>query len=542
MGWLIGGHYFMRNKLFAGIAALLLTAMAVIPILYAQHQRNALRLGRNVTPAAEPEPVAHAAEKNVFRSPLAGAWYPGDKEALTRMLDAFAAKAEVQPVDSVQALIMPHAGYEYSGAVAAYGMKALAGKSYKRVVVMGPSHRVPIDGVGVTEVSHYATPLGEIPIDQEFIAKLRQYPQFRSVPQLDQAEHSVQIELPLLQRAIPQFTLVPLVFGDMEDEDIRQTARILQGLIDSETLVIASSDFTHYGARYGYVPFSDNVDANLEKLDMGAWQCIEKKDGGAFADYIGKTGATICGRVPIRVLLAMLPLDSAPRLLKYDTSARITGQTDMSVSYLSIAFSGKWPQPAPAVAPPTPAAAATLSDDDKAQLLKLARAVLEQYVKTGKTPRPEDIGITITPGMSQIMGAFVTLKINGELRGCIGEIAPRRPLYKAVIDHAVDAAVNDPRFSPVTENELPLLEYEISALTPPSPVGSYKDIVIGKHGMTIEKQGRMAVFLPQVAPEQGWDLSTTLMHLSRKAGLAADAWKDGATFTVFEAIVFHGRK
>ena len=140
--------------------------------------------------------------------------------------------------------------------------------------------------------------------------------------------------------------------------------------------------------------------------------------------------------------------------------------------------------------------------------------------------------------MKNIMGAFVTLNENGQLRGCIGEIEPQRALYKAVRDHVIDAGVHDPRFSPVKAEELPLLHYEISALTQPHPVNSYNDIVLGKHGIVIEKSGRTAVFLPQVPGEQGWDLPTTLSYLSRKARLTEDAWKNGASFTVFEAIVF----
>ena len=144
--------------------------------------------------------------------------------------------------------------------------------------------------------------------------------------------------------------------------------------------------------------------------------------------------------------------------------------------------------------------------------------------------------------MKQIMGAFVTLHENGKLRGCIGEIVPRRPLYVAAMAHAVNSALRDYRFSHVDIDEIPKLEFEISALTPSKPVKSCKGIVIGKHGMTIQKNGRSAVFLPQVAPEQGWNLEQTLTHLSMKAGLPPDAWKADAKFTVFEAIVFNDKE
>jgi AmmeMemoRadiSam system protein A len=232
----------------------------------------------------------------------------------------------------------------------------------------------------------------------------------------------------------------------------------------------------------------------------------------------------------------MSPTEFEPHLLKYDTSGRMMSDTRNSVSYLAIAFTGAWKKGEPVEV--KAAEAPTLSEEDKAQLLTLARATLEGYVKNGRPPAPEQLGIKITAGMNQIMGAFVTLKEKGELRGCIGEIFPMRALYKAVIDHAIDAGVNDRRFRPVTEADLPLLHYEISALTQPAPVASYNDIALGKHGIVLDKDGRSAVFLPQVPGEQGWDLPTTLTHLSQKAGLPLDAWKEGASFTVFEAIVF----
>ena len=170
----------------------------------------------------------------------------------------------------------------------------------------------------------------------------------------------------------------------------------------------------------------------------------------------------------------------------------------------------------------------------------MARQAIQQALDGNRPDDPADLGVEPTPAMKRKMGGFVTLTIGGELRGCIGEIFPRRALADVVLDHALDAAFEDPRFPPLTAKELPKARIEISALTSPVPVASYRDIVIGKHGMVIELGGRSAVFLPQVAPEQGWDLATTLTYLARKAGLPGNAWQDPrAKFTVFEAVVFH---
>jgi hypothetical protein len=506
-----------------------------------------VQCGQSKQTAADDAPhlatVYAASEKKVLASPLAGQWYEADPEKLKAEIDGYLAKAEAPALDPVQALILPHAGYKYSGQIAACGIKTIAGKKFSRVVVMGPSHHFPLENFASVPAgyTHYSTPLGELPIDTQFIAALKQHPQFKTVHGALEQEHSVQIEVPLLHRALGEFQLVPIVVGQLDKDAAQSMAQVLRGLVDAETLVVASSDFTHYGADYDYVPFKDNVLDNLKKLDMGAWDYIEKKNYNGFIDYVDQTRDTICGRAPIAVLLAMLPGASQPHLVKYDTSGNLTNDTTRSVSYLSIAFTGKWEKAAPP-APAATAATQTLSDEDKAQLLALARARLETYVKTQREADPDELGIKITPGMSQVMGAFVTLKEKGELRGCIGEIFPRRPLYKAVMDHAINSGVKDHRFSPVSPKELPLLEYEISALTEPRPIPAYTDIVLGKHGMVIEKDGRTAVFLPQVAPEQGWTLDETLTQLSRKAGLPADAWKSGASWTVFEAIVFNEKK
>ena len=180
-----------------------------------------------------------------------------------------------------------------------------------------------------------------------------------------------------------------------------------------------------------------------------------------------------------------------------------------------------------------------LSAADKQKLLSFARRAIRAKFDTGKSPAPQTYREETSEGMRMKMGAFVTLNSpDGNLRGCIGEIEPYRPLYEAVTARACDAAFRDPRFFPLREGEFDAVRIEISALTPPKSIDDWRKIVIGKHGMTVTKHGRSAVFLPQVAPEQGWTLEETLSHLCRKAGLQADDYKSGATFTVFEAIVF----
>ena len=473
--------------------------------------------------------------KSVLRSSLTGSWYPADAGTLSKQIKGFFEKAEVEPINNVIALILPHAGYQFSGQTAAFALKT-TGKQYKRVIIIGPSHRVPMEEVlSVPRATHYETPLGQIPLDVEFIDKLLKYSIFQNVPQVDEYEHSVQIEVPLLQHTQKDFKLVPIVAGDCSFETISKAGAILKSLVDEDTLVIASSDFTHFGPNYGYVPFRENIPEQLKQLDMGAYEYIKALDYKGFLDYRSKTGTTICGYIPISILLSMLDKSVEAKLIKYATSGELTGDYTNSVSYLSVAFLGKWGNSSE-IKPE--ASIHELSKEDKKQLLALARKSLVYFLRNRKAPEASELNVAVSDAMKCQRAAFVTLKEDLQLRGCIGDIFPRQPLYKSVISNAIYAGVNDRRFPPVTEAECNNITIEISALTPPAPIASAEKIRLGIDGVVLSKNGYGAVFLPQVAPEQGWDVSQMLTQLSLKAGLPADAWKEGASFLVFQADVF----
>jgi len=415
------------------------------------------------------------------------------------------------------------------------GLKTV-GMKYERIVVIGPSHRVSMEEVlSVSRATHYETPLGQVPLDVEFISELLKHPVFQNVPETDKYEHSVQIQVPLLQHFQAGFKLVPIVAGQCSQETIDKAGSILRSLVDNATLIIASSDFVHYGANYGYVPFKQDIPEQIKKLDMGAYEYIAKLDGPGFLDYRQKTGATICGYVPIAILLSMLGKPAEVHLVDYATSGRQAGDYTNSVSYLSVAFAGAWQaRPEAQQQKGTP----ELTEDDKKQLLLLARKTMVYALQNRRVPEASDLGIVISDAMRPARAAFVTLKKNSRLRGCIGDIFPQRPLYKSVITNAIHACVNDRRFAPVSQDELKDITIEISALTAPAPIASPDEIRIGVDGVVLNKDGKSAVFLPQVAPEQGWDVNQMLTQLSLKAGLAADGWKQGASFLVFQAEVF----
>ena len=475
----------------------------------------------------------------VRRSALAGAWYEGTKDGLAKSVEGFFGKVQGGGVNGYPiALVVPHAGLRWSGQTAAHAYQELRGRSYGRVFVVGPTHRARFHGISLPSVTHYETPLGKIPLDVETINSLAGEEYFRRHPTAHDQEHCIEIQLPFLQSVLGDFKLVPLLVSGLTEEQVGEVASTLRRHIRPGDLLIASSDFTHYGARFGYKgPPGSRFEASeaaerLAELLKTAWAAMERRDVAGFFEHKRATGDSVCGFLPIAVVLSTLPGQVEPHLLQTDTSGNISGDYSESVSYLSAAFTGLWPYN-------QVDGAAGLTQAEKDDLLKLARFTVDTYVKTGRRVTADEAGITVTERLEQDTGAFVTLKESGHLRGCIGTIVPVKPLVTAVIDNGINAAAFDRRFKPVTEAELAKISIEVSVLTPPVEVAGAEQIVLGKHGVIIEKAGRSAVFLPQVAPEQGWTVEQTLSHLSRKAGLGLDGWREGVRYRLFEALVFH---
>ena len=469
-------------------------------------------------------------------STIAGAWYPGTEREIRALAERWeASHGCADRGDAPNVLLLPHAGWAYSGETAWTAVRAVRGAKFRRVVVLAPSHRAWIENRLVApESDAVSTPLGEIKVDRDWLDRLALVAPVARNDGVHAAEHSAQIEYPLLQLALGGgFAVVPLVMGSFGRDQMAMCARALARLVDAETLLVISSDFTHYGDDFSYTPFGggggEDVRRKVAASDAEAFSFVEKGDADAFAAFIKRTGATICGHVPIELVLRAFPSGSSFVRQKYATSSDGDGDYSRFVCY--VAATGRVRSAG--------ASASVLSAADRAYLLRVARSSLERAVRGG--PRRGESAADAPEATRAKMGAFVTLndKATGALRGCIGEILPMRPLVEAVAARAVDAALGDPRFSPVTERELGGIRVEVSALTPPRRVASWRDIVLGRDGMTLEKDGRFAVFLPQVAPEQGWDLPTTLSYLSQKAGLPADAWRDGAAFDTFQAEVFH---
>ncbi|HXQ20453.1 MAG TPA: AmmeMemoRadiSam system protein B [Candidatus Acidoferrales bacterium] len=274
---------------------------------------------------------------------LAGTWYAGDARNLRRQVDELLQAAEPAATRTpLRGVIVPHAGYIYSGRAAAAAYACLRATPYRRAVILAPSHFAAFRGVAVLDADAFETPLGEVRVDRDGVAALLSAPLFSDDPEPYREEHSLEIQLPLLQSVLPDVRVVPALLGDLTRNDQSTVAGVLEQLVDDETIVIVSSDFVHYGSRFGYLPFPaagpEAVRARLRELDMGAVDRVRAGDAAGFRRYVADTGATICGRTPISVFLTMHAARTVGQLLTYYTSLDVTGDYEHCVSYASIAF------------------------------------------------------------------------------------------------------------------------------------------------------------------------------------------------------------
>lgn len=502
--------------------------------------------------------IAQTEPGQAWEPQVAGRFYPGNGNALRDQINTFFKNVPKQTLKGKPiALISPHAGYQYSGQVAAYGYHAIKDSGFTRVIILSPSHFKSgkrFRGASILNVKNFKTPLGLIPIDQDACKQLLETSDsssnesskirlFGSYEGAYQGEHSLETQLPFLQMALDTFKLVPLMIGMLVDDDFDRVANAIRPLIDDKTIVVVSSDFTHYGEGYGYVPFRKDIEKNIKILDHGAFEKILIKDFEGLKAYRKETGINACGIMPIELLLKLLPDNASGEILNYDTSGRQSGDFSFSVSYASILFTKPSGTKSGLHSPkekPTDSQQPFLTSEEKAFLLSLARDTLETYTKTGAPPKLDHINDKLTQRLKEKYGVFVTLKKYGELRGCIGHITPRTSLVQGVIENTINSSLNDWRFSPVNAKEVSDITIEISVLSRLKKIHGPDEFVVGKEGIIVRKGHASAVFLPQVAVEQGWDRAETLCQLCQKAGLSRDAWRsDDMEFYVFTADVFH---
>jgi AmmeMemoRadiSam system protein B/AmmeMemoRadiSam system protein A len=448
---------------------------------------------------------------------VAGRFYPAERAELLKLVSEL---IDRQPEPAIsqkpRILILPHAGYPYSGPVAGNGYRHLKGHAYDGVVVVGFTHRIQFDGASVDTREGYQTPLGTLPVHREAVALLQQFPGVRSIEEAHETdEHSLEVQLPFLQVALERVRFVPILMGSADQADATRLAEALAALARSgDYLFIFTTDLSHYH------PYEE-----AQAIDEETVNALLFETPQAVHRLFDRGELEACGRGPVVTSLLLAAKLGYPKreLLVYANSADTAGNPSSVVGYAAI---GMFDQPA--------AAAQRLSQEAGAALVSAARRSLERSLAKSEAAPVE---LAPYPELARASGVFVTLRKHGALRGCIGRIEAGEPLARSVPEVALDAALRDPRFPPVAADELSELHVEVSVLTPPRKLADPADLVAGRDGVILDYEGRRGLFLPQVWDETGWTRAEFLRELaSQKAGLPPDAWKQAALYTFQDQI------
>ncbi len=434
--------------------------------------------------------AAHSAQ-------VAGMFYPADPATLSAALDDAFAAAPPCPFQA-KMVVVPHAGIEYSGRVAAKALRALdAPKRLRRIVILGPNHRVPLDGIALHPAAAWATPLGVAPVAEDAARAILSLDGVAVDARPFAGEHSLEMPLIFVQRLLPGVEIVPVLVGAAEPALVEEAVERLWG--GPETAICLSSDLSHFlsapAAR-------GRDDATRAKIERGAWSELQSGDACGYA--------ALRGAIRVAEARGMRATGIA-----FATSDEAGGPRERVVGYGAFAFEE--------------ADAARLADADRARLFAVAAASLDfAAAHEGEAPDVA-LGAGVSPTLSAQRASFVTLERDGRLRGCVGSPAPRMKLAQDVATNAAAAGFGDPRFAPLKANELAELTISISILSPAAPLAlADEDELIaslhpGRDGLILRERGASALFLPSV-----WsalpDRRAFVQHLKRKMGRASDHW------------------
>ena len=475
-----------------------------------------------------------------IRKPVvAGQFYTDDPYALRVEINGYIDSAEKFAEYEPIAVVSPHAGYVFSGSIAGYSYKQLQGRNFETVVVISPSHTEYFNFCSVMDDGAYQTPLGQIKIDNSLAEEICAYSDAVKPSRKGhfssggRGEHALEVQLPFLQIALGEFKLVPIVMGEQDWYSCYELGTALgKALKGKNAIIVASSDLAHV-----------NKLETANRMDNELAGILEENDPEKALQAIQSHKVQACGGGPIAAAMIaanMLGAEGLKVLKQGNSGDSPYSSSDYFVGYLSAVMykttdSDSLLQEAEECLTEEFSSDGDLTLEEKKYLMEIAKTTVDCVVKGKKVPT----FTPITDALDEDRGAFVTLKIDGRLRGCIGFIVGVKPLYQTVREMAESAALKDPRFSPVSEPELSQLEYEISALSPIRNIMNVEEIEVGKHGIIMRRGYNQGLLLPQVATEYGWDRIEFLMHTCQKAGLPPDAWQDPNTeISIFSAEVF----
>jgi AmmeMemoRadiSam system protein B/AmmeMemoRadiSam system protein A len=475
------------------------------------------------------------------RQPVAaGRFYSADKETLTNDIEQlFETCKKTSTHSRVRAIISPHAGYVYSGKIAASAYSAVdRNTAYRNIFVIGSSHVMAFEGASVYNTGDYVTPLGRVTVNREIANTLKAERLFNFPVNAHLQEHSLEVQMPFIQyyfRNNPQ--IVPIIIATNNTNNIRKIAEILKPWFTSDNLFIISSDFSHYPSY-----------KTANEVDNATAGAIVSDDPKKFLDILNKNSyindpglsTSMCGWTSGLLLLYLAEGNSDLEFKKIDycnSGDSRFGNKDEVVGYNAIALFEK---DSGNQISKNLADEITFTDKEKEQLISLARDNIRSLLYDKKRI---SVNIETMPEVfKKPLGAFVTLKIKGSLRGCIGRFISSEPLYQVVLESSGNSAFDDPRFSPLTKEELQKTDIEITVLGPMKKISNIREIVLGRHGIYIKKDFRSGTMLPQVAVENNWSVEEFLGYTSRdKAGIGWDGWKD-ADIYIYEGIVLEETK
>ena len=466
-----------------------------------------------------PDVWSQAKPPSVLKAVVAGAFYPSDKKLLEQRVDGFLKETEGRAQKSSTApfgLIAPHAGYDYSGKIAATAYRQIAGRPYKTVILLGPSHYVSYPGVSIYPYGAWETPLGKVPIDEQMAAALMEQCSFvRYQAPAFEREHSLEVQLPFLQKVLENFKIVPLVMGKLNGPELRALADHLTTRIEQnpgKVLIIASSDMSHYHPYHEATAMDKTTFKQIEAMDL---RTLRKSMESGTSELCGSQAVTTLMRVAENI-------GARVKVLEYANSGDVTGDRTRVVGYGAVGFYVADQQ-------------FTLSEKEQKILLQIARRTLEGQAVGNGVSRMD----VVAEKLMEKRGAFVTLQKKGMLRGCIGYVKPVQPLAMAVSEMTIAASSHDPRFPVVDSTELKDIRIEISVLSSMKRVRDPAEIKVGQHGLYIAKGENAGLLLPQVATSNSWSREEFLSQTCVKAGLPSGAWKDKDTQTyLFSAQIF----
>ncbi len=479
-------------------------------------------------------------DKVINREPVvAGQFYPGSKTTLKDTLSQLfsRAKPSVSP-DKTIAILSPHAGYPFSGEVAASGFNQIsADKAYDNIFILASSHQVSFSGASIYHKGNYITPLGSVHVNMPIAKNLiKKHDCFEYFDQAHQREHSLEVQLPFLQyKREKPFQIIPIIIGTHSQDVCKEIASALSPYFNDNNLFIISTDFSHYPAYKDAVEVDrETASAVVSMKPKNLLEVINKHS----EKNIPNLATSMCGWTSVLSLLYMIEEKGnikAEEIQYMNSGHSPYGEKNRVVGYYSIAFMLN--NPSSEKSDNKKDEEVTLTNDEKKQLLDIARQTIVSYITEKDVPELDESHYS--PTLKMECGAFVTLHKEGKLRGCIGQFDANKPLYQVIQGMAVSASTRDPRFPAVKESEIDKLDIEISVLTPMKKINSIDEIALGEHGIYIKKGHQSGTFLPQVASETGWTKEEFLGHCARdKAGIGWDGWKNADIYT-YKAIVFN---